>query len=88
METDASLHSFSAVLSQDKEGMRTVIVYASRRMQPTEQNMGNDNMMELELLALKWAISDKFMDFHYYLFWGHPVEVGMFQNMIKGGWIK
>ena len=63
VETDASHHGIGAVLSQDKDGMRKVIAYASRGLRPTERNMENYSTMKLELLALKWAVTDKFRDY-------------------------
>ena len=43
--------------------MRKVIAYASRGLRPTERNMENYGTMKLELLALKWAVADKFKDY-------------------------
>ena len=63
VDTDASHHGIGAVLSQDKDGMRKVIAYASRGLRPTERNMENYSTMKLELLALKWAVADKFRDY-------------------------
>ena len=44
-------------------GMWKVIAYASRGLHPTERNMENYSTMKLELLALKWAVADKFRDY-------------------------
>ena len=63
VETNASHHGIGAVLSQDKDGMRKVIAYASRGLCPTERNMENYSTMKLELLARKWAVADKFRDY-------------------------
>ena len=60
LETDASLAGLGAVLSQDQNGTRRVIAYASRRLRPLERNGRNYSAMKLELLALKWAITEKF----------------------------
>ena len=60
VETDASHIGLGAVLSQDQEGQRKVIVYASRRLRPSEKNPRNYSSMKLELLALKWAVTEKF----------------------------
>ncbi|CAB4027585.1 Hypothetical predicted protein [Paramuricea clavata] len=56
LETDASHQGLGAVLSQELQGKRRVIAYASRRLRPTERNMDNYSSMKLEMLALKWTI--------------------------------
>jgi len=58
--TDASHVGLGAVLSQDQDGQRKVIAYASRRLRPSERNPRNYSSMKLELLALKWAVTEKF----------------------------
>ncbi|KAK7103788.1 hypothetical protein V1264_018620 [Littorina saxatilis] len=65
LETDASHDGLSAILSQEQEGRRRVIAYASRRLRPTEKNQAAYSSMKLEFLAIKWAISEKFR--HYLL---------------------
>ena len=65
LETDASHDWLSAILSQDQDGQRRVLAYASRRLRPTEKNHANYSSMKLEFLALKWAITEKFR--HYLL---------------------
>ena len=65
LETDASHDGLSAILSQDQDGQRRVLAYASRRLRPTEKNQANYSSMNLEFLALKWAITEKFR--HYLL---------------------
>ena len=74
METDASLQGLGAVLSQqDETGKLCVIAYASRSLHPSERSMYNYSSAELELLALKWAVMEKFHDyllgskFHVYM---------------------
>ncbi|PFX11422.1 Transposon Tf2-8 polyprotein [Stylophora pistillata] len=42
------------------DGQRKVIAYASRRLRPSEKNPRNYSSMKLELLALKWAVTEKF----------------------------
>ena len=63
LETDASHQGLGAVLSQELQGKRRVIAYASRRLRPTERNMDNYSSMKLEMLALKWAVTDKFRSY-------------------------
>jgi transposase InsO family protein len=63
VETDASHRGLGAVLSQELQGKRRVIAYASRRLRPTERNMDNYSSMKLEMLALKWAVTDKFRSY-------------------------
>ena len=63
VETDASHQGLGAVLSQELQGKRRVIAYASRRLRPTERNMDNYSSMKLEMLALKWAVTDKFRSY-------------------------
>jgi len=65
LETDASHDGLSAILSQEQDGQRRVLAYASRRLRPTEKNQANYSSMKLEFLALKWAITEKFR--HYLL---------------------
>ncbi|KAK3735482.1 hypothetical protein QZH41_005034, partial [Actinostola sp. cb2023] len=63
VETDASNEGLGAVLSQDQDGQRRVIAYASRRLASTERNPTNYSSMKLELLALKWAVTEKFRSY-------------------------
>ncbi|XP_067309059.1 uncharacterized protein [Pseudorasbora parva] len=63
LEIDASQVGLGAVLSQEQEGQRRPIAYASRGLRPTERNMSNYSSMKLELLALKWAVSEKFREY-------------------------
>lgn len=61
--TDASHKGLGAVLSQVQDGQERVIAYASRSLHPAERNDANYSSFKLELLALKWAITEKFKDF-------------------------
>lgn len=60
VETDASNQGLGAVLYQQQKGEKRVIAYASRRLRNAERNDRNYSSMKVELLALKWAISEKF----------------------------
>ena len=40
-----------------------VIAYASRSLRPSERNIDRYSSLKLEMLALKWAVTDKFRDF-------------------------
>ena len=64
LETDASLKGLGAVLSQeDDDGNFCIISYASCTLKPYERSMRKYSSAKLELLALKWAICDKFRDY-------------------------
>ena len=64
LETDASLRGLGAVLSQvDDQGKTHVIAYASRTLRTSERSMHNYSSAKLELLALKWAVTEKFRDY-------------------------
>ena len=63
LETDASHQGLGAVLLQEQDGETRVIAYASRGLRGPERNMASYSSMKLELLALKWAITEKFPDY-------------------------
>lgn len=63
LEIDASQAGLGAVLSQDYEGKRRPIAFASRGLRPTERNMSNYSSRKLEFLALKWAVTQKFREY-------------------------
>ncbi|XP_076840784.1 uncharacterized protein LOC143485286 [Brachyhypopomus gauderio] len=63
LEIDASHNGLGAVLSQDQGGQRKPIAYASRGLHPAEQNMSNYSALKLELLGLKWAVTEKFREY-------------------------
>ena len=64
LETDASHEGLGAILSQKQpDGKTRVIAYASRRLRPTERNEANYSSFKLEMLALKWAVTEKFRSY-------------------------
>ncbi len=65
LEVDASLEGFGAILSQQRNKMKHVIAYASRRLKPHERTIKDYSSMKLEFLALHWAITKKFRDYLY-----------------------
>lgn len=69
--TDASNLGLGAVLAQKQDGVERVIAYASRSLHPAERNDANYSSFKLELLALKWALSEKFKDY----LWGAKVTI-------------
>ena len=62
LEVDASHLGLGAVLSQRHGKKSVVISYASRGLRQSERNLNNYSSMKLELLGLKWAITEKFRD--------------------------
>lgn len=69
--TDASNCGLGAVLAQQQDGAERVIAYASRSLHPAERNVSNYSSFRLELLAMKWALAEKFKDY----LWGTKVTV-------------
>lgn len=62
LHVDASLNGLGAVLNQEyPEGLRPV-AFASRKLKSSEQRYP---VHQLEFLALKWAVVDKFHDYLY-----------------------
>lgn len=60
LNTDASQHGLGTVLSHQQGDSKHIVAYASHRLRDTEKNDRNYSSMKLELLALKWAITEKF----------------------------
>ena len=61
LHTDASFQGLGAVLQQvQPDGRIRPIAYASRSLRPTERVKTNYSAYKLEMLALKWAITEKF----------------------------
>ena len=63
VDVDASGKGLGAVLSQNIEDRTRVIAYGSRGLSSSEKNMDHYSSRKLELLALKWAITDKFRSY-------------------------
>ena len=64
LEPDASLKGLGAILSQQqKDGSIHVIAYASWSLCPSERSMCNYSSAKLELLMLKWDVTEKFWDY-------------------------
>lgn len=63
LEVDASHSGLGVVLSQESEGKKRPVAYASRGLHVTECNMSNYSSMKLELPGLKWAVSEKFREY-------------------------
>ncbi|KAJ8333963.1 hypothetical protein SKAU_G00412820 [Synaphobranchus kaupii] len=62
LHVDASLNGLGAVLNQEyPEGLRPV-AFASRKLSQSEKNYP---IHQLQFLALKWAVVDKFQDYLY-----------------------
>ena len=60
LEVDASLQGLGACLSQtDDAGGPRPVAYASRGLRGAERNHTDLSSFKLQLLALKWAISEK-----------------------------
>ncbi|GFS86060.1 retrovirus-related Pol polyprotein from transposon opus [Trichonephila clavipes] len=57
LETDASYSGLGAVLSQDQNGKRRVIEYASRTLKDAETRYHSN---ELKCIAVHWALTEKF----------------------------
>lgn len=63
LDIDASHAGLGAVLSQDQGGQRKPIAFASRGLKGSERNMSNYSSRKLEMLALKWAVTEKFREY-------------------------
>ena len=71
LHCDASQTGLGAVLYQKQGERLRVISFASRTLNPAEQNY-NLHSGKLEFLALKWSVTEKFAD---YLHYGPPFEI-------------
>ncbi|PIK57852.1 putative transposon Ty3-I Gag-Pol polyprotein [Apostichopus japonicus] len=64
VEVDASLRGLGACLSQvGTDGQLHPVAYASRGLRGAEKNYSDFSSFKIELLALKWAVADKFREY-------------------------
>ena len=64
LEVDASLKGLGACLTQvGEDGLAHPVAYASRSLRGAEKNYSDLSSFKLELLGLKWAVSEKFRDY-------------------------
>ncbi|CAN2387827.1 Reverse transcriptase (RNA-dependent DNA polymerase), partial [Pristimantis euphronides] len=63
LHTDGSLYGLGAVLSQVQNGRERVIAYGSRSLRESERNPENYSSFKLELLALVWAMTERFSEY-------------------------
>lgn len=61
--TDASHQGLGAVLAQVQEGKEQVLAYARQSLHPTEHKDANFISFKLQLLPLKWTITERFSDY-------------------------
>ena len=59
LETDASNVGLGAVLSQEINGKKVVIAYASKSLNKGERNEANYSAKKLEFVDVVWAVSEK-----------------------------
>ena len=63
LEVDASHGGLGVILSQEHQGKVRPVAFASRGLRAAERNMENYSSMKLELLAVKWAVTEKFREY-------------------------
>ena len=64
LETDTSLQVLGVMLChQDENGKLHVIAYASWSLHPSERSMCKYSSLNLELLVLKWTVTEKNCDY-------------------------
>ena len=64
LETDVSKDGLEAVLLQKQEdGQYHPVTYGSRALMPHEKNY---HLTKLEFLALKWAVTEHFIEYLHY----------------------
>ena len=63
LKTNASHQGLGALLLQQQDGKTRVIAYASPGLWGPEKNRTAYSSMKLELLAVKWAVTEKFRDY-------------------------
>ena len=97
LEVDASLKGLGACLSQfDDNGELHPVAYASRGLRGAEKNYADLSSFKLELLALKWAVSEKFREYllgrHTVMWWitilWHTCRPHDLAQQNKDGWLS
>ncbi len=63
LTTDGCLNGLGEILSQNQGGVERIIAYASRGLKGSERNGRHYSAFKLELLALKWAVTEKFKEY-------------------------
>ena len=66
LEIDAAKQGLGAILSQECDGVRRPIAFASRKLRKGEVPLTEFSSKRLEFLALKWAITEKFKEYFYF----------------------
>ncbi|RUS72498.1 hypothetical protein EGW08_019752 [Elysia chlorotica] len=79
LEVDASHKGLGAVLSQRTDDGLKVVAYASRGLRNNERRMENYSSFKLELLALKWAVCEKFRGY----LWGATFTIFTDNNPLR-----
>lgn len=62
LPTDRSLKGLGAVLTQIQDGQELVINFVSRRFRKNEKILSKYSSFKLELLTVRWAITETFAD--------------------------
>lgn len=63
LDIDSSHQGLGAVLSQEDGNKCRPVAFASRGLRPSERNVQNYSSMKLEILGLKWAVTEKFTEY-------------------------
>ncbi len=66
LEVDACKDGLGAILSQNQDGVRRPIAFASRKLRKGEVPLTEFSSKRLEFLALKWAITEKFKEYFFF----------------------
>lgn len=66
LTTDCCLRGLRAILTQKRDCVEHVVAYAGRGLRGSKKNDYIYSVFKLELLALKWAIMEKFHEYLRY----------------------